>query len=163
TSFEKLVKLPESVRDLLARHTPRFDALLVDLHPEHATPLKEKWLTAFGKLVLWALSVAGDNPRLLAEIDRMQDVLAEAVAAPNGYEALAVLLRYISATHARLDARRFEKALTAAAGKKEAKIIMTILEELEQRGERRGERKGERRGRAKTLLELLAARFGSVP
>jgi len=36
---------------------------------------------------------------------------------------------------------------------------MTILEELEQRGER----KGRVEGRARTLLDLLAARFGSVP
>jgi hypothetical protein len=88
-------------------------------------------LTAFGKLVLWALSVAGDNPRFLAEIDRMQSAIAEALTAPDGYEALAVLLRYISTTHERLDTDRFEKALTAAAGKDEAKIIMTILEELD--------------------------------
>jgi hypothetical protein len=62
-----------------------------------------------------------------------------------------VLLGYISATHARRSARRFAKALTTAAGKKEAKIIMTYLEELRLEG------------RAKTLLELLAFRFGSVP
>jgi len=151
TSFETLGKLPESVRDLLARHTPHFDALVVDLHPDHATPLKEEWLTASGKLVLWALSIAGDNPRLLAEIDRMQHALAEALAAPNGYEALAALLRHISVTHARLGARRFAKALTAAVGKKETKVMMTILDELEHEG------------RKKMLLDQLAVKFGAVP
>jgi predicted transposase YdaD len=163
TSFEKVVDLPERARDALRPHTPSFEARLVDLGPEHATALEEAWLTAFGKLVLWALSVTGDNPRFLAEIDRMQGAIAEALAAPHGYEALAVLLRYISTTHARLDAQRFEKALTAAAGKNEAKIMMTILEELELRGVRKGERRGRVEGRAQTLLDQLAARFGSVP
>jgi hypothetical protein len=102
---------------------------------------------------------AGDNARFLAEIDRMQAAIAEALAAPDGTEALGVLLRYISATHERIGARQFETALTAAAGKNEARKIMTVLEELELRGERRGLAKG----RAQTLLEQLAARFGKVP
>lgn len=155
TSFDKIVDLPERARDVLLPHTPCFGARLVDLGPEHATALEDAWLTAFGKLVLWALSVAGDNPRFLAEIDRMQGAIAEALAAPDGYEALAALLRYISTTHERIGAHRFENALTAAAGKNEAKTIMTILEEIEQRGERKG--------RAKTLVDQLVARFGSVP
>jgi hypothetical protein len=84
TSFEKIVDLPEGVRDALLPHTPSFTARLVDLSPEHATALEEAWLTAFGKLVLWALSIAGDDPRFLAEIDRMQGAIAEALAAPDG-------------------------------------------------------------------------------
>jgi hypothetical protein len=163
TSFEKIVDLPEGVRDALLPHTPSFTARLVDLSPEHATALEEAWLTAFGKLVLWALSIAGDDPRFLTEIDRMQGAIAEALAAPDGYEALAALLGYVSTTHARIGAKQFETALTMAAGEKEEKIMMTILDKLERRGERRGELKGRVAGRAKTLLDLLAAQFGSVP
>lgn len=52
-----------------------------------------------------------------------------------------------------------------------SEVVWTELDEIERRGERLGERRGQRRGkrlgersgRAKQLLSLLAARFGSVP
>lgn len=171
TSFVNIVDLPERARAALLPHTPSFEARLVALGPEQATALKEQWLTAFGKLVLWALSIPDDDERLLAEIGRMQAAIAEAMAAPGGHEALAALLRYISSTHQRLGTQRLAKALTAAAGEHEAKIMTTILEQFERKGHAEGRVEGRVEGRfegrvegrAKTLLELLAARFGSVP
>jgi hypothetical protein len=159
TSFENVVAFPEHLRAELLPRTPRFEADLVDLSPARATVIADEWLTAFGKLVLWALSVAGDDARFLAEIGRMKDAISEALTADGGYEALGVLLRYVSVTHERLGTRRFEKALTAAAGKDEEKVIMNLLEQfrLEGRVEGRVE------GRAKMLLEQLAAKFGPVP
>ena len=167
TSFEKIVALPEHLRDELLPRTPRFEADLVDLSHAQATVIADEWLTAFGRLVLWALSVAGDDARFLAEIGQMKDAIAGALAADGGYEALGVLLRYVSVTHERLGTQRFEKALTAAAGKDEEKVIMNLLEQFrlegEQRGERKGRVEGRVEGRAKMLLEQLSAKFGPVP
>ena len=70
-----------------------------------------------------------------------------------------MLLRYISATHERLGAKRVEKALTAAVGKDEEKVIMGFMEQLMEEGRVEGRVEG----RARTLLELLAAKFGPVP
>jgi hypothetical protein len=151
TSFAEIVDLPERVRAEVLARTPCFAADLVDLSPAQASVIADEWLTAFGRLVLWALSVAGDDARFLAEIGRMAGAIHEALAAPDGYEALGALLRYISATHERLGPRRFTEALTAAAGKDEEKAIMTLLEQFEQQG------------RVKVLLEQLAAKFGPVP
>jgi hypothetical protein len=155
TSFSEIVDLPERARAEMLARTPCFAADLVDLSPAQASVIAGEWLTAFGRLVLWALSVAGDDARFLAEIGQMAGAIHEALAAPDGYEALGALLRYISATHERLGPRRFTEALTAAAGKDEEKIIMTLLEQLEH--------KGSVEGRARMLLEQLAAKFGPVP
>jgi len=89
----------------------------------------------------------------------MKNVIAGALAADDGYEALTVLLRYVSVTHERIGTQRFEKALTAAAGKNEEKVIMNVLEKFWAEGEQRGRVKE----RTTMLLELLAAKFGPVP
>jgi predicted transposase YdaD len=159
TSFEKIVALPEHLREELLPHTPRFEAALVDLSPARATAIADDWLTAFGRLVLWALSVAGDDARFLAEIGQMKDAIAGALAAPDGYEALSTLLRYISLTHERLGTKRVEKALTAVVGKDEQRVIMSMLEMFEEKGRV----KGRVEGRAKMLLDQLSAKFGPTP
>src|ERR1700722_3512848 len=77
------------------------------------------------------------------------------------------LLHYLVTTHARLGAKRIGNLLSTKAEKRQEKALMDVLDELRQEGreegERIGERRGERKGRARTLLELLAARFGPVP
>lgn len=151
TSFENLVAVPEPVREALLPYIPRFQARLVDLSPGHATAIADEWLTDFGKLVLWALSVAGDDVRFLAEIGRMQSAMAKACAAPDGREALRALLEYIAATHQRLRRVQIENTLLASAHEDKEKVLMNMLDELRLEG------------RAETLLDLLTARFGSVP
>jgi hypothetical protein len=155
TRFEDVVDLPDEAREALLAHTPRFEARLVDLHPDKARDIAREMLTAFGQVVLWALSVAGDDARFLAEIDRMRDAINAALAAPDAHDALGVLLRYLSVTHERLGAQRIGDLLKAAAGPRQEKVIMNALEELTQ--------KGRVEGRAQMLLKQLTARFGPVP
>ena len=105
----------------------------------------------------------------------MRDAIGAALAAPDAYDALFALLQYLVATHERIGAQRIARLLRAEARGQQGRVIMDVLDELRQEGraegmregERKGERKGERRGRAmgraRTLLDLLAARFGHVP
>jgi hypothetical protein len=58
-----------------------------------------------------------------------------------------------------LSVQKVGELLEKAAGPEAREDIVTVLEEIEQRGERRGRAQG----RAQMLLELLGARFGSVP
>jgi hypothetical protein len=97
--------------------------------------------------------------RLEQEIGRIRKALDEVLRAPNGLAALEVLLRYLVATHARLSMQKVGEVLEKAAGPEAREAIVTVLDEIEQRGERRGRAQG----RAQMLLELLSARFGSVP
>ena len=105
--------------------------------------------------MLWALSVAGDDARFLDEIGRMRSTIREARAAPDGFDALGVLWSCISITHERLGAQRLKETLTAAVGRDDAEVIVTTWEEIQE--------EGRKKGCARTLLELLAAKFGPVP
>src|SRR5262249_12441194 len=89
---------------------------LVDLHPVKARDIADKWLTAYGKVVLSAMSVAGDDERFHAEIDRIRDAYNAALAEPDGHEALFALVCYLSATHQKLGAKGIQKLLIALAG-----------------------------------------------
>ena len=157
TSFEALVDLPEALRPELLPRTPKFAADLVDLSPAHATAIADEWLTAFGKLVLWALSVAGDDARFMAEIGRMKAALRESLAAEDGFDALGALLRYISATHQRFSSREFKQAIVAATAEEDEEKMTTVLEKIWQ------EVANSIKARAEMLLELLAAKLGPVP
>ncbi|WP_437941928.1 hypothetical protein [Sorangium sp. So ce341] len=128
-----------------------------------AGDLAEQALTALGKVVLWCLSVSGDDARLEREIGRIAAALDEVLLAPSGLAALEALLRYLVATHARFSVRKIGRLLEKAAGPRAQEAIVTTLDEIERRGERRGLAQGRAQGRAQTLLELLAARFGAVP
>ncbi|MFO0729366.1 MAG: Rpn family recombination-promoting nuclease/putative transposase, partial [Myxococcota bacterium] len=151
TRFEDAIDLPDEAREALLPHTPRFEARLVDLHPEKARDIAQEMLTAFGKLVLWALSVAGDDERFVDEIGRMKDAIRAALDAPDAHDALYALLSYLSLTHARLGSKRIVDLLKTAAERRQEEAIMDGLDDLRLEG------------RAQMLLKQLTARFGPVP
>jgi hypothetical protein len=154
TAFEDIVEVPEPARAALSPYIPHFTMRLVDLSPGRVSGLVEEALTAFGKFVLWALSVAGDDARFAEEIGRMQATLQEALSAADWYDAACALLRYLVGTHERLGRRKVAEMLATAAGKEQGRI-MDVLDEFR--------RDGQLEGRALALLDLLAARFGRVP
>ncbi|WP_437682514.1 Rpn family recombination-promoting nuclease/putative transposase [Sorangium sp. So ce131] len=166
-AFQDIVAGDAPERTALLPHIPHFELRLVDVSGGRAGDLVEQALTALGKVVLWCLSVAGDDARLEQEIGRMAAALDEVLRAPSGLAALEALLRYLWATHARYGVRKLGKILEKAAGPRAQEAIVTVLDEIERRGERRGRTQGLARGRAEgraqTLLELLTARFGDVP
>jgi hypothetical protein len=141
--------------------------LLCDLSPGRSSGLAKEALTALGQVVLWSLSVAGDDVRLQKEIAGLADALNEVFAGPDAIDAALALLRYLVATHVALGAPRIAKLLEKAARKGQKEVKVDVLDELKregrEEGKREGERMGRREGRAQTLLEQLAARFGSVP
>jgi hypothetical protein len=81
------------------------------------------------------------------------------LGAPNGLAALEALLRYLVATHERLSVQKVGRILEKAAGPQAQEVIVTVLDEIEDRGRAQGRTEG----RARTLLELLEGRFGAVP
>ena len=118
-------------------------------------PVPGEWLTAFGKLVLWALLVAGDDARFLAEIGRMKAAFREAFAAEDGFDARSALLRYISATHERFGTQRLRRAIVAATTEEDEAKMTTVLEKFWQ--------EGAMKARAEVLLDQLTAKLGPVP
>jgi predicted transposase YdaD len=179
TCFEDIIQTGEPARAALLPFIPRFRMLLCDLSPGRSSGLANEALTALGQVVLWSLSVAGDDERLQKEIAGLADALNEVFARPDAIDAALALLRYLVATHVALGAPRIAKLMEKAARKGQKEVKVDVLDELkregreegrregeregERTGRREGKRTGRREGRAQTLLELLAARFGAVP
>ncbi len=155
TSFEDVVEVAEPMRAALLPYTPRFQMMLVELTPERMNELLNETMTALGKVALWCLSVAGSDARFKQEIGRIAEALDEVLARKDAGAALSALLRYLLTTHPRVSAPKIAKLLetTADLGKKET--MRDVLDVFR--------KEGRVEGRAQTLLEQLAARFGSVP
>ncbi|MCC6559528.1 MAG: hypothetical protein IT372_41960, partial [Polyangiaceae bacterium] len=158
-AFQDVVAVDPALWPELRPYTPCFEMKLIDVSEGQASHLVEEALTAMGKVALWCMSVAGDDARMEREIERIGAALLEVIRAPNGLAALEVVLRYLVATHRRLDVTKVGKLLEKAAGPQAEEAIVTWIDEIERRGERRGKREGQ----AEMLLRLMAARFGPVP
>ena len=163
TAFEDIIATPPAGRAALLPHTPSFSMKLVDVSHDPASGLVAQAMTDLGRIVLFCLSVAGDDRRLAREIDGLVAELNALSAAPSELDALLAVLRYLALTHPSLGVRKIAKLVEKTAKKGQKEIAMdrfdAWIEEL--KGEGRTE--GKREGRAGTLLEQLGARFGAVP
>lgn len=167
TAFQDIIAASGPARAALLPHIPCFELRLVDVSGGRAGDVVEEALTALGKVALWCLSVSGDDARLEREIGRIAAALDEVLAAPSGLAAFEALLRYLMATHERLNVQKIGKILEKAVGPRAQEAIVTELDAIERRGRAQGRVQGRAQGRvqgrAQTLLEVLTARFGSVP
>jgi hypothetical protein len=156
TAFEDLIEAEGAVRKAVERYLPRFEMRVLDVS---GGPPAAGALTALGRVVLWALSVAGDDERLEREFGKMREPLGAVLAAPDGEAALDVLMRYLAATHRKMSREKVGELLEAALGPKGPKMTMTWIDELEEKNRREGKLEGARG----MLLQQIAARFGAVP
>ena len=78
--------------------------------------------------------------------------------APNGLDALRLLLEYISLT-ANAEPTSIEQ-FARAIGPVAEKAYMTAAEKLTQQGREEGREEGRKEGQAALLLRLLSLRFG---
>ena len=150
-SFPAVVKVPEGLRGVMARYTPSFEMDVVDLSPGQARRIAERMLTAFGKVVLFCLSVAGDDERFKKEIGRRAEAFDAMLAAKDGIDALHAVLRYLLATHRRMSASEIEHLLETTASTERKTVMRDELDAFRDLG------------RQEALLEQLKARFGRVP
>jgi len=162
TAFQDIIAGDEAVRAALSRYTPHFEVCLLELSKGQTSGLHMEALTALGKIALWGFSVAGDDARLQREMMHNAEALEEVARAPDGLAAFRVLLRYLVATHERLNEKKVVKLFEKSAGPAAREAVVTVLDKIEQRGERKGERRGRAEGRAELLLLQLTARFGAV-
>jgi hypothetical protein len=159
TRFEDVIACEGEARAALAPYTPHFSFLLVDLSPAQASAMMERALTALGQMVLFCMSVAGDDRRLQREIGRMSAAIDEVLRAPDDHAAFEALLRYLKATHRRMSIDKLKGLLAGAAGSRSKEAMVAVLEELELPIER----KARREGGARLLMKQMRARFGEVP
>lgn len=152
-AFEALFAIPEEAREQLAPHLVSFAYLLDDLSGVSDGELRARAATALGTLVQLVFkhvrSVGDFESRMLQWVDIVADVLA----APNGLEALQLVMRYILQANKRVRHESLAKLLEREVGPKAKEAVMTAGEELIQQGFVRGEQR--------LLLNMLRKRFGN--
>jgi predicted transposase YdaD len=166
-AFQDLVAVPPAVQEHVLPHVPHFRIRLLDLHGGRMDDLVESALTALGRVVLWCLSVAGDDQRLEKDMVHLRGALDEVVLAPDAPAAFAAILRYLRATHPEMPAEKVDAVMRNATGPEAREVVVDIIEEFKDMGRQEGRQEGKQEGKQEALssmlLDLLAHRFGPVP
>ena len=93
--FEQLYDLDPQTLALVKPHLPSFSYLLDDLSTARSDELKERVMTALGRVTLLCLSQSRKQADLLPELSRWQQLLVKVIQSDNGVAALAAVVRYI--------------------------------------------------------------------
>ena len=132
--------------------------------------LRQRAMTALGRLVLWCLRSSRTPEELVRGIGGWVDLVREVRRAPNGAAALAMIFRYIFVVNERFGADELVGLLGQAVGEEGKEEMASVAEQLREEGERRGLVRGRVEGRVegllegqrKLLLKQLRARFGEL-
>jgi predicted transposase/invertase (TIGR01784 family) len=160
-TFDALFEIPDEARAALAPHLVRFSYVLDDLSEIPDEVLRDRAMTALGRLVTVCFKHARTRADLLEILSRCADILRDVAGAANGIEALALVMRYILLVNDHVEPEALQALLERVAGPDAKDIIMTAGERLIQHGEERGIQKGVQQGERSLLLRLLRRRFGS--
>jgi hypothetical protein len=150
-TLRELFGAPTPLVETVAAHLPQCGYLLVDLRHRDADLVVGEMLTAFGKVALRAMELSGDDDAVLDGVQRMKDALTEMMAQRDGRAALGALLRYLLATHERIDRSKLERTIVDAVAPAAGENIVTVYDQLIQEGKQ------------KLLLDQLTAKFGTLP
>jgi predicted transposase/invertase (TIGR01784 family) len=159
-AFEALFAIPDAARTALAPHLVQFTYLLDDLSVIPDAELRERSMTALGRLVEICLKHARTRADLLDILFSWADIVREVIAAPNGLEAMSLVLRYIALVNDHVDPQKLQAFLDRVAPPDAKDALMTYGERLIQEGFQRGEQEGVQRGERALLLRQLRSRFG---
>jgi hypothetical protein len=154
-SFEALLDLDPATLAALADFIPRFRFVLVDISFESDHSIRRRAITAFGRLVLWCLRHGRQPDELLRRLAAWADLVREVRAGPGGAAALAAIWRYIFSVSEPLPPEELLAKMLDAVGKDAEEEIVTVAEQLQERGRLKG--------LAEILLRQLSARFGALP
>lgn len=152
-AFDALFDVPEAVRSALAPHLVQFTYLLDNLSDIPDEQLRARAMTALGRLAEVCFKHAQNRPDLLERLSRWADVLFEVINAPNGLEALELLMRYILRVNDYVEPADVRAFMERVAGPDAKETVMTAWDRLEERSIQKGERA--------LLLRQLRKRFGN--
>jgi hypothetical protein len=141
---------------------PNFTVLIEDLVHVTNEDLKSRALSAFPKLVLWALRDARNAEQLFSNLATWGHAFGEAMRTPRGMESVSVLLRYISLVTHDLHLTRFRAKIHELAPEAE-EAAMTLAEQLIAEGLAKGKIEGQVSALSSALRKLLALKFGELP
>jgi predicted transposase/invertase (TIGR01784 family) len=168
-SFDAMLDIPDAVRSALAPYLVQYRYLLDDLSEVSDEALRDRLMTALCRLTALSFKYARTRPDVLDILNRWSDVVREVALAPNGLEALALVMRYILVVNDHVMPEQLQQLLDRVVGPNAKDTVMTAGERLIQQGEERGilkgiqqgEERGILKGKCDVLLLVLQQRFGS--
>ena len=109
-------------------------------------------------------------PDFLQILGRWMNVVREVIAAPNGLEALAQVMRYILEVNEHVAPEALQALLEREIGPEAKDTIMTAGQQLIEQGIKQGIEQGRQqgieqgieRGIARSLVDVYEARFGAM-
>jgi Putative transposase, YhgA-like/Domain of unknown function (DUF4351) len=158
TAFEDLLdldELDEDARAALAPYVPHFRFILDDLTAASDASLRSRAMSAFGRLVLWALKHAREPGHVLGALEPWAAVIAELLRTPNGQAAFEKLLRYIHEVNPKVTPGELQGLLAKAVGPDAQEAAVNALEKVIEQGREQGARE--------LLMKMLTTRFGALP
>jgi len=158
TAATRLEELFDADAGLLAAagpHVPRFAFVLDDLGEHGEEAIRERAMSALGRIALVCMLRARRPGELLEALRRLLPLVQEVLGAPSGRAALAAIWRYTLMVSEKMPAADVANQLVGVLGEALRKDVMTAGEELEARGVERGHRE--------VLMAQLRGRFGALP
>ena len=160
-SFEDFLHLPAELRTALEAHLVRFTYLLHDLSQISDDELRDgAERTALTRLTTLCFKHARTSADFLQLLRRWIDVVREVAAAPNGLEALAHVLRYILEVTTQGNPEAMEALLEREVSPQAKETLVTLAQQLIERGHLQGMERGVEKGTRQVLLRQLQQRFG---
>ena len=154
-TFEELFEIPDAVRSALGPHLVRFSYLIDDLSLVPDDHLRGRAMTALARLVTVCFKHARTHTDIFKLLADWADVVRDVLRAPNGTEALAIVVRYIYLVNEYVDRETLQVFLAdMVPDAKDA--IMTAGERLIEQGVQQGVQQG----KCELLLHQLRRRFG---
>ncbi|HEY0477977.1 MAG TPA: Rpn family recombination-promoting nuclease/putative transposase [Kofleriaceae bacterium] len=158
-SFDALFDVPDSVRPAVESHLVRFAYRIDDLSQIPDDQLRARAMTALAKLVVVSFKYARTRTDLLDILSEWADVMRQVARAPDGLEALALVMRYILMVNDHVEPEALQALLEREVGPEAKDTIMTAGERLVEQGIQQGIQQRIQRERT-ILLRLLRQRFG---
>jgi predicted transposase/invertase (TIGR01784 family) len=160
-AFDALFDIPDAVRPAIAAHVVRFTYLMDDLSKVPDAQLRARAMTALARLVEACFKHARTRADLIDVLAGWADVVRDVVSAPNGLEALTLVMRYILVVNDHVEPEELQAFLERVVGPDTKDTIMTAGERLIQKGVEQGILQGIQQGERKLLLRQLRQRFGN--
>ena len=154
-SFEDLLDVDADLFETVAPYVPRFRFLLDDISAERDEDLRERSMSALGRLALLCLRHARSPWEIVTRMSDWAGLVSEVVRAPNGLAAFRAIVEYILAVNKRVNPQEVVKAIMLGMpGEVEYEVESVAYQLVAQ---------GRQEGRQEVLLQLLRARFGELP
>ena len=164
TSMQQLYDLSDEQRAHFAPHLPSFSFILDDLAGQSDADLRQRAIGAIPTLVLWLFkhgrsrAFEDSEPVLAAMREQIADLLVQALNAPSGVHALAMLMQYTLEVTG-VEPAALERTLTIDIDPRFSEAIMTGADILRQEGREQGRAVGRR----ELLRKQLGLKFGPLP